>query len=41
MPVYLLDIYAKNVKTDLSAGERKQVKALCKELLRIHKDEKN
>jgi hypothetical protein len=40
MPVYLLDVFAKNVKTDLAAGERKDVKALCKELLRLHKEEK-
>jgi len=40
MPVYLIDVYAKNVKTDLSADERKRVKALCKELLKIHKDKK-
>ena len=40
MPVYLIDIYAKNVKADLSADERKAVKALCKELLKIHKDRK-
>jgi hypothetical protein len=41
MPVYLIDIYAKNVKTDLGADERKQVKALCKELLKIHRDKKS
>lgn len=35
MPV---DIYAKNVKTDLTADERKEVKSLCKELLKQHKD---
>ena len=40
MPVYLIDVYTKNVKTDLSADERKQVKALCKELLKIHRDKK-
>jgi len=40
MPVYLIDVYAKNVKTDLSADERKQVKALCKELLKTHRDKK-
>lgn len=40
MPVYLLDIYAKNVKTDLSPDEKKQVRALCKELLKIHKGRK-
>ena len=40
MPVYLIDVYAKNVKADLSADEKKQVKALCKELLKIHKDKK-
>ena len=39
MPVYLLDIFAKNVKADLSAEERKTVKALCKELLKLHRDE--
>jgi hypothetical protein len=41
MPIYLIDIYAKNVKPDLSADERKQVKALCKELLKIHRDKKS
>ncbi len=40
MPVYLLDVYAKNVKTDLTADERKEIKALCKELLKLHKDKK-
>ncbi|MFM9864600.1 MAG: type II toxin-antitoxin system RelE/ParE family toxin [Micropepsaceae bacterium] len=40
MPVYLIDVYAKNVKSDLTADERKTVKALCKELLKVHKDEK-
>jgi hypothetical protein len=40
MPVYLLDVYAKNAKTDLTADERKEVKALCKELLKLHKDKK-
>lgn len=40
MPVYLIDIYAKNVKTDLAPDEKKSVKALCKELLKIHKDKK-
>lgn len=40
MPVYLIDLYAKNVKTDVSADERKDVKALCKELLKLHQDEK-
>lgn len=39
-PVYLIDVYAKNVKTNLSADERKAVKALCKELLKLHRDEK-
>lgn len=34
LPVYLIDVYAKNVKTDLSNDEKKLVKALCKELLR-------
>ena len=38
MPVYLIDVYAKNVKTDLSADERSQVKSLCKELLKLHRD---
>lgn len=40
MPVYLIDIYAKNVKADLGADERRQIKTLCKELLTIHKDKK-
>jgi hypothetical protein len=40
MPVHLLDVYAKNVKTDLSSDEKKQVKALSKELLKIHKGRK-
>lgn len=40
MPVYLLDVYAKNMRSDLTADERKEVKALCKELLKLHKDNK-
>ena len=40
MPIYLIDIYAKNVKSDLGADERRQIKTLCKELLTIHKDKK-
>lgn len=37
MPVYLIDIYAKNMKTDLSADDRKEIKVLCKELLKLHR----
>jgi hypothetical protein len=40
MPVYLIDVYAKNVKADLTGDEKKRVKALCKELVKIHKDKK-
>jgi hypothetical protein len=38
LPVYLLDVYAKNVKTDLNGDEKKLIKALCKELLKSHRD---
>lgn len=41
MPVYLLDIYAKNLKSDLDADEKKIVKTLCKELLKIHRERKS
>ena len=39
MPVYLIDIYAKNVKTDLSDDERREIKTLCKSLLNLHRED--
>jgi hypothetical protein len=37
LPVYLLDVYAKNEKDDLSPDEKAELKSLVKKLVEIHR----
>jgi hypothetical protein len=38
MPVFLLNVFAKNEKVDLSAAERNVLKAMLKELVEIYEE---
>lgn len=40
MPVYLLDIYSKSSQADLDEGEKKELKAVCKAILKEHRSKK-